>query len=83
MIIDVRTKEEFENGHIAGATLHDIADMMQGIFPDVQKNEKIIVYCESGNRSMMAKSFLESAGFTDVVNGGGMEDLRRNMAGNS
>jgi rhodanese-related sulfurtransferase len=74
-IIDVRTKEEYDAGHIDGAMLFDIQDMMQGDIPLVDKNESITLYCESGNRSMMAKSFLEEAGFTNVTNGGGMHEL--------
>lgn len=58
ILIDVRTKEEYESGHIDNAINHDIIEMMQGIFPNVDKNEEIAVYCESGNRSMMAKSIL-------------------------
>ncbi len=78
-IIDVRTKGEYDAGHIEGAILHDIQDMMQGVFPNLNKDEEITLYCESGNRSMMAKSFLESAGFTNVSDGGGIEDLSRNL----
>ncbi len=78
-IIDVRTKEEYDAGHINGAMLFDIQDMMQGTFPDVDKNEEITLYCESGNRSMMAKSFLEEALFTNVTNGGGMDELVEKM----
>lgn len=74
-IIDVRTKEEYDMGHIEGAMLHDIQEMMQGVFPNVDKNEAITVYCQSGNRSMMAKSFMEKAGFTNVTDGGGMDEL--------
>lgn len=74
-IIDVRTKEEYDAGHIDGAMLHDIQDMMQGVFPDVAKDEAITLYCESGNRAMMAKSFMENAGFTNVTDGGGMDEL--------
>lgn len=78
-IIDVRTKEEYDAGHIDGAMLFDIQDLMQGIFPDVDKNEAITLYCSSGNRSMMAKGFLENAGFTNVLNGGGMHELAEKL----
>lgn len=74
IIIDVRTKGEIGSGMIDGAIHHDIMDMMRGIFPDVQKDSKIILYCESGNRAMMAKNFMESVGFSDVQNGGGMDE---------
>ncbi|MBP9711808.1 MAG: rhodanese-like domain-containing protein [Candidatus Pacebacteria bacterium] len=79
IIIDVRTKEEYDAGHIEGAMLHDIMDMMQGKFPSVGKDEEITLYCESGNRSMMAKNFMEQAGFTKVFDGGAMEDLRNKL----
>jgi rhodanese-related sulfurtransferase len=76
ILIDVRTKEEYEIDHIKGALLHDIMDMMQGIFPDFDKNEEISLYCESGNRSMMAKNIMERAGFTNIKDLGGIYNLR-------
>ncbi|HEU0085885.1 MAG TPA: rhodanese-like domain-containing protein [Candidatus Paceibacterota bacterium] len=76
ILIDVRTKEEYGRDHIEGAILHDIMDMMQGKFPEIEKSEEIKLYCESGNRSMMAKSLMEKAGFTNVTNAGGIDDLR-------
>ncbi|MFZ2149570.1 MAG: rhodanese-like domain-containing protein [Minisyncoccia bacterium] len=75
ILIDVRTKEEYDAGHAEGAILHDIMDMMQGIFPDVPKDEEIILYCESGNRAMMAKTLMERAGFINVTNGGSVSDF--------
>ena len=68
--IDVRTKGEYESGHKDGALHHDIMDMMSGTFPDLPKDSEIILYCESGNRSMMAQTMMESVGFTNVKNGG-------------
>lgn len=79
IFIDVRTKEEYENGHIDGATNHDIMAMMEGVFPNVDKNEAITLYCESGNRSMMAKDMMEKIGFKNVINGGGMGDLSKSL----
>jgi len=76
ILIDVRTKEEYDTGHINGALLHDIMDMMGGIFPNVNKDEEITLYCESGNRSMMAKSLMENAGFTRVKDAGSIDNLR-------
>ena len=76
ILIDVRTKEEYDAGHVDGAVLHDIVDMKQGIFPNIDKNEGITLYCESGNRSMMAKSIMEKAGFKNVVDAGSIENLR-------
>ncbi len=51
-------------------------DMMQGDFPDIDKEEEITLYCESGNRAMMAKSMMENIGFINVRNGGGIDELR-------
>jgi len=78
-IIDVRTKPEFENGHIADAMHHDIMDMMQGVFPDVPRDAQIILYCESGNRSMMAKSFMTQVGFTNITDGGSIDTVATNL----
>ncbi len=73
--IDVRTKGEYDMGHVEGAINHDIMDIMQGVLPPVAKDEEIVLYCESGNRSMMAKSMLEQAGFTNVKDGGSINDV--------
>lgn len=75
--IDVRTKEEYAAGHIEDALHHDIMDMMEGSFPDILKNEEITLYCESGNRSMMAKTFMEQAGFIHVTDGGSFEKVKK------
>lgn len=76
ILIDVRTKCEYDADHIDGAILHDIMDIMQGILPDVDKNKEIALYCESGNRSMMAKSMLENAGFKKIIDAGSIDNLR-------
>lgn len=73
--IDVRTKGEYETGHVPGAINHDIMDMMQGVFPNIDKDTEVTLYCESGNRSMMAKTMMEKAGFTRVTNGGSIHDI--------
>jgi phage shock protein E len=76
LYIDVRTKEEYDRGHVYGAMHHDIMDIMTGVLPNVPKDEEITLYCESGNRSMMAKSMLEKVGFTHIINGGGMDNIK-------
>lgn len=76
ILIDVRTKEEYQNDHIDGALNYDIVDMFSGKFPSIDKNEEILLYCESGNRSMMAKDLMEKEGFKNVKNGGGINNLR-------
>ena len=76
ILIDVRTKNEYKNEHIKDAINFDIMDMMQGNFPDINKDEEISLYCESGNRSMMAKSLMESAGFKNITDSGSINNLR-------
>lgn len=78
-IIDVRTKEEYDDGHITDAILLDIKKILQGVALDLDKKEEIVLYCRSGSRSMMAKIFLGMAGFTNVINGGGIYDLSEKL----
>ena len=74
--IDVRTEGEYKADHIDGAMHYDITDMMQGIFPNIEKDEEITLYCESGNRSMMAKGMMEKAGFIKITDKGSIDNLR-------
>lgn len=70
-IIDVRTKEEYDSGHIVGA-INIPVDNISSI--DYSLDTKIIVYCQSGNRSVMAYKKLIGLGYTDVYNLGGIVD---------
>lgn len=82
MIIDVRTKEEYDEGHAEGAVNIPLGDIMAGNFgalTGVTKGESLQLYCRSGARSESARSLLQSAGFTNVVNLGGLEDALRTL----
>lgn len=73
VILDVRTLEEFESGHIPGAMLlpyDQIPQKAESILTD--KNQKILVYCRSGNRSKTGSSSLVKLGYTDVLEFGGI-----------
>lgn len=62
IFIDLRTKSEYENGHVRGAiniTVENLEDSIY-LFP---KNKKIIVYCARGGRSIMAARILSKNGF--------------------
>lgn len=75
IILDVRTKEEFDLGHIKGAVLlpnTDIAQKAAETLPD--KNALILLYCRSGNRSKSASEELLSMGYTKVYDFGGIID---------
>jgi rhodanese-related sulfurtransferase len=73
ILLDVRTQEEFDEGHIPGAICipHDsitTADIPQ--LPD--KKQLILVYCRSGRRSKLAAGQLSKNGYTNVVEFGGV-----------
>ena len=73
VILDVRTPEEFAEGHLEGAVMIDFydldfADQLAELDPDVP----YLLYCRSGNRSGQTLALMEELGFTDVadVDGG-------------
>ena len=74
-LLDVRTAEEFDSGHFAGAINLDVEDIIAGKLPDAAKDTQLYVYCRSGNRSAQAVSLLKQAGFTNITNLGGLADV--------
>lgn len=73
VVLDVRTPEEFAEGHIEGATMldfyrDDFGEQLAQLDPDVP----YVVYCRSGNRSGETRAMMVELGFTDVedVDGG-------------
>ena len=75
IIIDARTQEEYDQGHIPGAILipeYEIADRAEKELLD--KNQLILVYCRSGRRSKIAAEELVKLGYTNVKEFGGIID---------
>jgi rhodanese-related sulfurtransferase len=73
VIIDARTIEEFEEGHIPGAILlpdYDVREKAEELLTD--KDQLILVYCRSGNRSKVASNDLVELGYTNVKEFGGI-----------
>jgi phage shock protein E len=68
-LVDVRTPGEFAGGHVKGSVNIPV-DRIQTQLSKFKNKKNIIVFCQSGGRSKMAKSILEQNGFTDVINGG-------------
>ncbi|MDD5659309.1 MAG: FAD-dependent oxidoreductase [Actinomycetota bacterium] len=66
-IIDVRSKKEYERGHIEGAILIPIDDFRQNL-DDLYKDDEIIVHCASSYRSYLAYRILKNLGFNNVKN---------------
>lgn len=65
MVIDVRTEEEFNDGHADGAINISVSDIATAKM-SVDFEEKVEVYCASGARALAAKEILEKRGFTNV-----------------
>ncbi|MDD3591661.1 MAG: rhodanese-like domain-containing protein [Sulfurovum sp.] len=76
-LLDVRTLPEYKEGHLRGATLIPLQQLDSRIDTLAEKkNTKILVYCESGNRSVAASRILEKHGFTPVNVKGGIQALK-------
>lgn len=75
VILDVRTEEEYAQGHIPGAILipdYEIDTKAEDILKD--KNQMLLVYCRSGRRSKNAAQVLLNLGYTDIREFGGIID---------
>ena len=74
LIVDVRTPEEFAEGHIPGAINvpnEEIGTEMPDALPD--KDQLLLVYCRRGNRSKDSSQKLADMGYTNVYEFGGIE----------
>ena len=77
IILDVRTPEEFAEGHIEGAILipdHEIGEKAENVLTN--KNQLILVYCRSGRRSKNAANALAALGYTNIKDFGGINDWK-------
>lgn len=74
IILDVRTQEEYDSGHIKNAVCLPNEDILSepDILPD--KGQQILVYCRSGNRSKQAAQKLADMGYENVLEFGGILD---------
>ena len=79
VVVDVRTKMEYDEGHLEltdeqydfnSGEFHNVVD-------DLDKDKTYYLYCRSGNRSGQAARIMKSKGFENVYNVGGYEDLVR------
>lgn len=80
IILDVRTAEEFHEGHVMGAKN---LDWLRSSFKDeiakFDKNVSYKLYCRSGNRSGQAMELMKSLGFKDVENLGSVSDAAQKL----
>ncbi|WP_186430109.1 rhodanese-like domain-containing protein [Clostridium sp. BSD9I1] len=75
ILLDVRTKEEYDTGHIKGSMLIPVDNLKAEADNKLKdKNSPIFVYCRSGNRSVTAARILTNLGYTNVYNLGGINN---------
>lgn len=75
VILDVRTQEEYDQGHIPGAIVipdTEIRARAEEVLPN--KDQMILVYCRSGRRSKLAAEILAELGYTNIKEFGGILD---------
>ena len=75
IILDVRTQEEYDQGHIPGAIVisrEEIVEKAEEVLTD--KDQLILVYCRSGRRSKIAAEALVELGYTNIKEFGGIID---------
>jgi phage shock protein E len=73
--VDVRSKEEFADGHFPGATNIPLQEIAAKANELKKSNAPVVLYCRSGARSMNAYFLLKQLGLENVHNAGGLYDL--------
>jgi len=69
LLLDVRTQEEYDAGHIESSLLIPVSELESRLDEiEAYKDKSVLVYCRSGNRSVTASNILIDNGFTDVHN---------------
>lgn len=76
MLVDVRNPDEYKSGHVKGSVNIPLDQISQRLDRFKNKNT-IVVFCRSGARSKMAQSILKSNGVTNVINGGGWQEVNQ------
>lgn len=76
-LLDVRTPEEYNTSRFTNATLYPLQTIEAGTLPAISRDSTIYLYCRSGNRSAQASTLLKQAGFTNVIDLGGLTDVEQ------
>lgn len=75
--IDVRSPDEYRAGHVEGAANIPYTEIGARIGEVTEDKDALIyVYCRSGRRSGIAQNSLQDAGFSNVINAGGLEEAK-------
>ncbi len=75
-LVDVRTEAEFAGGNVEGSVNIPL-DKLNKSLDQFKSHKSIVVFCRSGNRSGQARSILMQNGFTHVINGGSIQDIKK------
>jgi phage shock protein E len=75
VVLDVRTPEEFTDGHLEGARNVPLADDLAAAVESLPREGSYVLYCRTGNRSAQAAQVMAGLGFTDVADAGGLDAL--------
>ncbi|MFZ1484246.1 MAG: rhodanese-like domain-containing protein, partial [Candidatus Saccharimonadales bacterium] len=76
LLVDVRTAAEFNEGYYPPAKNVPLQAIEANNYPSADKAAKIYLYCNSGNRSGQATTILKNAGYTNVIDLGGLGDVK-------
>ena len=79
IILDVRSRGEFESGHIKSSINIPVNELGNNLHKWKDKNKSIITCCASGIRSASAKALLQSNGYLKVCNGGSWSKLQNKL----
>nr|WP_325183449.1 rhodanese-like domain-containing protein [uncultured Oscillibacter sp.] len=74
ILLDVRTQEEYDGGHVPGAVCFPNEDILPELPLPFEKDAEILVYCRSGRRSAEAAEKLTGMGYANVSDFGGIQD---------
>ena len=78
VVIDVRTPQEYAEGHLQGAMNIDVqSGSFEQQVAELDTGGSYVVYCRSGNRSARAVELMTKLGFQQVVDAGGLQDAAR------
>jgi rhodanese-related sulfurtransferase len=65
VIVDVRTREEYDSGHIEGAVLIPVSELEDRL-NELSKEDELLIYCRTGNRSTNSVNILKANGYTKI-----------------
>lgn len=74
VLLDVRTQEEYDAGHIPTAQLIPYTEIAERADGEIPRDKPVVVYCRTGRRSGIARQELLRLGYNNVTNFGGLND---------